>query len=129
MIKYKYSFYWDIVWYLRNKKNAGFLHDKNIKYISFTFEQLLKNIFKPEKPKIDLKDKNLDITCYFISSGTWGAYTPPNKIFICPKNIEKAGGLERVIKHEITHILNAKNTESFSHEDKEEFIKEREKNL
>jgi len=129
MIKYKYSFYWDIVWYLRNRKSASFLDDKNIKYIPFSLGQLFKNVFKPLSPKIDLKNKNLDITCYFLSSGTWGAYTPPDKIFICPKDIEKAGGIERVIKHEITHILNTEEADKMSHEGKEAYIKEREESV
>jgi len=43
--RYKYSLYWDIIWYLRNKKNMSFLLEKNIKYINFSLKQLFKNIF------------------------------------------------------------------------------------
>jgi hypothetical protein len=76
---------------------------------------------KPASLDIDTENK---IFCYWISSGTWGAYTPPNKIFICPWEINKAGGLKRVIEHELTHLKYEKDVrqKKLSHEEKEEFI-------
>ncbi len=129
MIKYKYSFYWDIVWYFRNKRNSDFLREKNIKYIPFSLGQLFKNIFFQLKPKIEIEDIDIDVKCYWLSSGTWGAYTPPDKIFICPKDIKKAGGLERVIKHEIAHLIHSKVADTMEHEEKESYIREKENRL
>lgn len=96
-------------------------------YIPFTLHQLFLNIFhkqiiKTEEFNLDVGKSGENTTCYWISSGTWGAYTPPDKIFICPKNIHKTGGLKRVIEHEITHLAYAHETDNLAHEKKEDFI-------
>lgn len=127
MIIFKYSFYWDVIWFLRNFKNRKWLKEHNIVYIPLTLHQLFLNIFhkriiKTEEFNLDMGKSLGNITCYWISSGTWGAYTPPNKIFICPKNIHKTGGLKRVIEHEITHLAYAHETDNLEHEKKEDFI-------
>lgn len=72
-------------------------------------------------PKVDIQSDE-DITCYWVHSGTWGAYTPPNKIFVCPWDIDSAGGFERLIKHEINHLKFEKDVHDMSHEEKESYI-------
>ena len=71
------------------------------------------------------------ITCYWVSSGTWGSYNPDkNIISICPYLIKNApGGLEGVIKHEITHLNHPEADNMRSHEEKEKYINERSKSF
>lgn len=124
MITFKYSFYWDFVWFFRNFKNRKWLKEKNIVYINFSFSQLFKNIF--HKKNISIKSDQFkfdgDVICYWLSSGTWGSYTYPDKIFICPKDIKKVGGLERVIEHELKHLKYYLEVEHLKHEEKEKKI-------
>ena len=63
-----------------------------------------------------------DIYCYWIHSGTWGSYRPPNNIYICPWQIEKTGGFERLLRHEITHLRYYDMTKNMTHEERENFI-------
>ena len=63
-----------------------------------------------------------DIVCYWRYFGTWGGYCLEDKyITICPYQIERAGGLELVIRHEIAHILHPE-AEKMAHEKKEKYI-------
>jgi len=84
------------------------------------FNLLLK---KPRGPAIEV---DFDVTCYWISSGTWGSYRPPNKIFICPYKIPN---LKKVIRHEISHLKHNDTVLKLkmNHEDKERYINEKEK--
>lgn len=71
-----------------------------------------------------LKEINTDkkITCYWVSTGTWGAYKLPNKIYICPwENYN----IISVIKHELAHLKYGRRVEGMSYDEKESFIVER----
>ena len=125
MIKYKYNFFIDLKWGWRTIKNYRWLKSKNLKiFLPNPFKMAYLIIKKPKCPKINIK-KN--IICYWLSSGTWGAYTPPNKIFICPWKIHKIGGFEKIIKHEITHLQYEQDVKNMNHEEKEQYIMEKEK--
>ncbi|PIR93926.1 hypothetical protein COT97_04015 [Candidatus Falkowbacteria bacterium CG10_big_fil_rev_8_21_14_0_10_39_11] len=119
MITYKYSFVEDFRWSYRTIKNLKWLKSK--KLIIF-YPNVFRMIFLwIKKPKTDFQ-VDMNITCYWIHAGTWGAYTPPDKIFICPWEIDKTGGLERVIKHEVTHLKLSDKTESLTHDEKEAYV-------
>lgn len=120
MIKYKYSFFVDIRWCLHTLLNLKWLKDKKLLVHYPNPLRMIRLFFYYKKIQTFQSEEN--IICYFIHCGTWGAYRTPNNIYICPWDIEKAGGLERVIIHEIKHLKYAEQTQSMSHEDKEKFI-------
>lgn len=122
MISFKYQPLWDLVWMKRNKTNSNFLNDIGVEIIKFKPKNFLVicNLLFNLKP---IKYKK-DITVYFLSSGTTGAYTYPNKIFICPVNIEKFGGLHRVLSHELAHLELGEEVEKLTHDEKEKRVKE-----
>lgn len=125
MVTFRYNPYYDIVWFFRNYKNRKWLKENKIYYSPFTFHQFVYNIFHKKTIKTKefiLNTHEKEIICYWISSGTWGSYSYPDKIFICPKDINKAGGLQRVIQHEITHLKYFSETENLKHAEKEDFI-------
>lgn len=63
-----------------------------------------------------------DVECWFRAYGVWGVYHPDdNCISICPWEIERCGGLELVIKHELIHLQHPV-ADSMSHEEKEDYI-------
>lgn len=120
MITYKYSLIkdiqraFDIVF-----KNRIFLIENNlivfwpnpIRWVWLVFNM-------PKGPKIQTTS---DITCYWLSCGTWGTYYEnENAIGICPWKIEKEG-LKEVIVHEIVHLEHPE-AEEMDHEKKEEYI-------
>lgn len=120
-IIYKYSLFYDIEWMLNTLKNKEWLKEKELVFFLPSFSRFFKLLFnRPKGPYIETE---FDITCYWISSGTWGAYRPPNKIFICPHKIPN---LEKVIRHEITHLKHNENVSSMEHDDKEKYINEKE---
>lgn len=119
IITYKYNLIEDLRWSFRTLKNREWLQKKGLKVFYPNIFRLVKLLVK--QPKVDTQTKE-DITCYWIHAGTWGSYTPPDKIFICPWQIEEVGGFDKVIKHELTHLKYFKETEKMSHEAKEEFI-------
>lgn len=84
MITFKYSFYYDLLWIFRTWENKNFLSQKKL----VVFPPSIKNIIKIwfDRPDPVLIDSPFDITCYWISAGTWGSFMVPNKIFICPWN-------------------------------------------
>jgi len=119
MIIYKYSLKEDLRWSFRTIKNLKWLKKHNLKIFYPNLFRMILLWFK--KPKINFQTTK-DITCYWIHAGTWGSYTPPNKIFICPWKIAQAGGLQRVIEHEITHLEYEPSVKGMTHEEKEKFI-------
>ena len=119
MITYKYSLKEDLRWSYRTIVNRKWLREKRLKIF---YPNIFRMVFLWLKQPNSAFQLEEDITCYWVHASTWGAYTPPDKIFICPWQIEKAGGLERVIKHEASHLRNAKQTQNMSHEEKESFI-------
>ena len=69
-----------------------------------------------------------DTECWFRAYGVWGQYHPSdNCISICPFEIERAGGLESVIRHELTHIQHPE-ADNMPHEEKEKYIEENDNN-
>ena len=106
-------------------ESEAFCKKNNIVYFkpSKKRKAWLKKWLKTAKlPKIET-DK--DIICYWRDHGTWGMYHPEdNSISICPYKIEKAGGLEKVIKHEITHLQHPE-ANKMPHKEKEKYIKSR----
>lgn len=120
MVKYKYieNYYQD------DPGSEEFCKQHNIVYFPFTqnSEKKLKKWLKKAKlPEINCEP---DITCYWRPYGTWGMYHPEdNSISICPFEIEKAGGLKEVIKHEIKHLMHPE-ANDLPHEEKEKVISE-----
>jgi hypothetical protein len=127
MITFNYSLIWDIRWFIRNIRNKNFL--KKIKVVVFPFR--LKNYIIVFRNLLTLKNIKYkrNITVYFLTSGTTGAYSYPDKIFICPLNIEKFGGLKRVLSHELAHLELGEIMETLSHEEKENKVKILEKDI
>lgn len=77
--------------------------------------------------KLPVIETAKDIDCWFRSYGTWGMYHPnDNSISTCPYEIERAGGLEEVIRHEITHLSHPK-ADRMPHEEKENIINNHER--
>lgn len=117
MIEYKYSLIEDlktaanVVWlYFWLKKN------KMIFFLPTLGRFIRIRRYRPKPLQIDIAE---NITCYFTSSGTWGAYELPNKIFICPwENRDMAS----VIKHEITHLRHEREVRNLKHKEKEKII-------
>jgi hypothetical protein len=119
-IRYKYSIKWDIIWAFRTVKKLKWLSEKKLAVFKPSLTKTIWLWFHiPSGPKIETASP---ITCYWISSGTWGSYTPPDKIFICPRGLKD---IERVIRHEITHLTYNKDVENMSHEQKEEYINQK----
>lgn len=83
-------------------------------------KEWLKNWLKTVKlPQIECTP---DITCYWRDFGVWGMYHPEdNSVSICPFEIEKAGGLEETIRHELEHLKHPE-ANDLPHENKEEYI-------
>lgn len=120
-ITYTYNIFYDIEWMIHTIRNRKWLQEKNLVFFMPSLSRMIRLWFKrPQGPDIETDHK---ITCYFISSGTWGSYRPPNKIFICPYRIPN---LKKVIQHEITHLEHEKDVLSMNHEEKEEYINKKE---
>lgn len=124
---FKYNFSQDIKWAYRTIKNKEDLHAKSLVVFTPSILRIIYLWFNlPQSLSIDVPYK---ITCYWISSGTWGSYTPPDKIFICPW--KKDGGiftskeLEKVIRHELLHIYNYEETENWNFEEREAFVRKK----
>jgi hypothetical protein len=121
-VTYTYNIFYDIEWMIHTVRNKKWLQEKNLVFFMPSFSRMIRLWFhRPQGPYIETTHK---ITCYFISSGTWGSYRPPNKIFICPHHIPD---LKKVIQHEITHLEHEKDVSLLTHEDKERYINTKEK--
>lgn len=117
MITYKYSLLEDLRWAYRTVRNRRWLKEKKIIFFFPNPSNFIKLLL--HKPKQTYIDVNSKIICYWISSGTWGSYTPPNKIFICPwKNPD----LKKTIIHELKHLKYYHEVANMSHEKKEDYI-------
>lgn len=125
-VYYKYSLKWDIIWAYRTLLNYRWLKNKGLKFFLPNPIRAIKIILsKPKGPEIDT-DLDHPVTCYWITSGTWGSYTPPDKIFICPYKIPN---LKRVIEHEVIHLKYFHDTDLMSHEDKEDFVNRKQRKI
>lgn len=119
-LAYRYSLKWDLVWAFRTNRNAGWLKSKKLVVFNPSLFQMIKLWFKkPIGPEIGTE---FPVVCYWISSGTWGSYTPPNKIFICPRGLKN---IEKVIRHELAHIKYNDEVQKMTYEDKERYINDR----
>jgi hypothetical protein len=107
MLRYKYNLNWDLQnakWTLSELK---WLNENRIVVFYpnfFRWLWLLFWIMISKKPSIVVTK---DITCYWVSSGTWGSYHPDlNAISICPWKVKDSpgGNLESLIIHEIVHL-------------------------
>ncbi len=119
MITYRYSLLEDLRWSWRTLKKLKWLNAHNLKIFYPNPLKIVALWFV--RPRTAFQTEK-NITCFWIHAGTWGAYTPPDKIFICPWQIERAGGLEQVIRHEITHLEHEAEVKNMSHEEKEDYI-------
>lgn len=120
MVIFKYSLLWDIRWFVRNIKNKEFLQRIRVTVFPFRFKHCIK-VFENLQKNKPIKYTR-DVTVYFLTSGTTGSYTYPDKIFICPIDIEKFGGLIRVLSHELAHLELGEKMEKLTHEEKEKQV-------
>lgn len=111
----------------RTHCNAKELREKNLVVFYPSLTRMISLWFrKPSKLNVDVR---YPITCYWISAGTWGAFTPPNEIFICPW--KKDGGmysaeeLKRVIMHELQHLYFFDETKDMNFTDRENYINQK----
>lgn len=118
MIIYKY-----IEDYFEDDPEAEkFCREHNIVYFKPTPERKawLENWLKTVKLPVIESDPG--VICYWRYFGVWGEYHPKdNSISICPIEIERAGGLEQVIKHELAHLKHPE-ANNMPHEEKEDYI-------
>lgn len=118
MIKYKY-----IEDYFKyDPDDEKFCEEHSIVYFKPTPKRKawLKNWLKTAKLPV-IKSTH-DVTCYWRDFGVWGEYHPDNNsISVCPIEIERAGGLEEVIKHELSHLKHPE-ANNMPHEEKEKYI-------
>ncbi|MFH1899563.1 MAG: hypothetical protein ABIJ82_03820 [Patescibacteria group bacterium] len=124
MLVYKYNYRWDLQnanWTIRKRRwfeehNIVVFYPSILRWFWLMFWILVS-----KKPSVAVKES---ITCYWLSSGPWGAYHPDkNAVSICPWMIKDApGGLEGVIKHEIAHLNHLEADTMDSHEEKEKYI-------
>jgi hypothetical protein len=99
-----------------------FCKEHNIVYFKPTPERKawLENWLKTVK--LPVIESDPDVICYWRYFGVWGEYHPEdNSISICPFEIERAGGLEEVIKHELEHLKHPE-ANNLPHKDKEDYI-------
>ena len=118
MITYKYSILEDIKAHYLLMVSLVWLKKHRIKVFYPNPWETLKLMVK--QPKINYQCKQ-DITCYWVSAGTWGSYFLPSKIRVCPRQAS-LNFLKNTIKHEITHLLHEDKVRGMSHEKKEEYI-------
>ena len=124
-IKYKYNLFKDFKIFLHNIRNKKFLESEKIYTIKWSLKKYLRLLFnyytgKLFLPKIKTKNR---IICYIVSSGTWGAYELPNKIFICPLELNNLDmTIESLIKHELAHLKYEHKVANMTHKEKENFI-------
>lgn len=125
MITYKYSLIEDIKSHFSILSDFKLLKENKIVIFYFNPIETIKLWFK--RPIVSYQaDK--DITCYWVSGGTWGSYYLPNKIHICPRKASKKF-IKNVIKHEITHLEHEHEVRGMSHQEKEAHIENKEHGL
>lgn len=121
-MRFTYSIIEDIRMYRHTKRRMPFFIEEGLYVIPWTVKgyiTFIRNYFTYERPKIDN-----DMTCYFVSCGTWGAYRPPNTVLVCPIDFEKSGmTMGDNIMHEITHIAHEHDVKNMTHAEKESYIR------
>lgn len=127
MITFTYNPVWDLRWLVRNIKNRNFLRKIRVTVFPFRLYHCFIVIKSLRKSKPIAYTHSVKV--YFLTSGTTGAYTYPDKIFICPVSIEKFGGLARVLSHELAHLELGKNMENLPHFEKEKKVRDLERKI
>lgn len=123
-IQYRYNILIDLSNSIQTWKERDWLKKNDLAYSMPSLKTTLQLLLK-RPVGIEIKTHE-PIICYWVSSGTWGSYQEPNIIYICPWHIENAGGLERVIRHELLHLKHHSETKDMDHDAKESFIEKRE---
>jgi len=124
-LKFKYNFWKDLFWMYKTYISMKELKRKDILVFKPSIKNWIRLWFKKPEGKINISVR-YPITCYWISSGTWGAFTPPNTIYICPW--KKDGGmysvneLKRVIFHELFHLYYYEETKTLTFKEREDYI-------
>lgn len=116
-ITYKYSLFYDLQWMYLTLKKRKWLQEKRLIYFTPSLSRMVKLWFnRPKGPNLSVE---FNVTCYWVSSGTWGAYRFPDKIFICAHKLDD---MKRVIMHEIIHLKYDNDVKHMTHEEKEDYI-------
>jgi len=135
-LAFRYSLFVDLRWLWHTFLNARRLEERGLAVFRPSLWAMATLwLRRPEPADVEVE---FPVTCYWISSGTWGAFTPPDRILLCPR--KKDGGfysadeLRRVIRHELFHLYYYEETRAMSHADREAYInrktaKEREEDM
>jgi hypothetical protein len=123
-IEYKYSFLVDIRNAWQTLRERRWLEENNLAYGMPSCKTMWR-LFRNRPVGVSIK-ANRPVTCYWVSSGTWGSYEFPDRIYICPWHIEKAGGLERVMRHELLHLEHFNETVGMDYLARELYIDKKE---
>lgn len=131
MIQYKYNLLKDIKNLLNNHGRKEFFSKEGIIYFPPSFKRFLAILFEYYTGKIAWPEitTSEEMICYVVTSGTWGAYESPNKIFILPWKLEKMEQLNGIdlkglIEHEIAHLEleGKKDLTGIRHREKEDLV-------
>lgn len=123
-LRYRYSLLVDLRNSWQTWRERGWLKEHNLAYTMPSLYATWK-LFR-KQPMGTPIETDRPITCFWVSSGTWGSYKVPDCIYVCPWYIEQGGGLERVIHHELLHLKHYDDTKGMDHATKEYFIVEKE---
>ena len=117
MIKYRYDLYKDIQRQLYCWQDRRWIKDQNIVYFAPNLFRAIKIWLNLPKPTYQCED---EITCYWVTGGTWGGYQLPNEIYVCP--YLSPYDVEDIIKHEITHLKHESEVQDMTYQEKENYI-------
>lgn len=119
MIQYKYNLINDINHAFNTIRNFKWFKKQGLVFFWPTPFRMIRLILnRPKVSEIDIKE---EIVCYWVSSGTWGSYSLPNQIYICPWQLTE-DKIAEIILHEIKHLYNEDKVRGMTHEEKEKFI-------
>lgn len=119
-LEFKYSFFVDLRIALQTLRELSWLKKNNLAYVMPSFRTMWQ-LYRHQPIGLPIKTE-IPTTCYWVSSGTWGSYELPNRIYICPWYIERGGGMERVIRHELLHLDCHERTLNMDYDSKEAVV-------